>query len=305
MDGAEEPNKGPEEAEAPAKEKLLTDAQTVPRLLESALYKEDAYVLQHRSVWGSFFDPETKRWGYRCCKVTEKKAICKKPAPVEKEAESSEEYSPDSPGPDGVEQISWSDPPSELLPRQNFAKATEWVEHFVRYFVGAWQRKDADGYAGVEALAKSTLQPLLKQSMGAFEILIRRLHNPKELDRAEKQVRKGRETRAGMEGKVQQERSVLQQLDEITTNAAQMDYLAARAGYMKLTLGNKTWNSTFVTHVAACTMKGAREYRRNRDNFNTYDMDPDSQKYFHALLKLVQLAQCLKPNPDQSKNNAF
>ena len=28
--------------------------------------------------------------------------------------------------------------------------------------------------------------------------------------------------------------------------------------------GNKTWNNTFVSHVAACTMKGAREYRRNR-----------------------------------------
>ena len=27
--------------------------------------------------------------------------------------------------------------------------------------------------------------------------------------------------------------------------------------------GNKTWNNTFVAHVAACTMKGAREYRRN------------------------------------------
>ena len=25
-------------------------------------------------------------------------------------------------------------------------------------------------------------------------------------------------------------------------------------------------------------------------------------RYMHALLKLVQLAQCLKPNPDQSKN---
>ncbi|CAK9110965.1 unnamed protein product [Durusdinium trenchii] len=95
---------------------------------------------------------------------------------------------------------------------------------------------------------------------------------------------------------------VLEQLDEIATNSSNLDYLAARAGYMKLTLGNKTWNNTFVAHVAACTMKGAREYRRNRDNYNTYDMDPDSQKYMHALLKLVQLAQCLRPNGDQSKN---
>jgi len=265
-------------------------------------------VHDHTTVWGSFYDPETKRWGYKCCKVMEKEAACtceKAPAP---EPDSSElDNSPDSEdlAPGGVEIIDWSNPPSELLPRESFKVATQWVEHYVRYYVGQWQKAAEADYAGFGHMEVQSLKPLLKSSMEAFEILIRRLHNPRELDRSEKEVRKGRETRAGMEGKVKQEKSVLLQLDEITTNSSKMDYLAARAGYMKLTLGNKTWNNTFVAHVAACTMKGAREYRRNRDNYNTYDMDPDSQKYMHALLKLVQLAQCLKPNPDQSKNNVF
>ena len=33
---------------------------------------------------------------------------------------------------------------------------------------------------------------------------------------------------------------VLEQLDDITSNSASLDYLAARAGYMKLTLGAST-----------------------------------------------------------------
>lgn len=267
------------------------------------------WINDHTSVWGSLYDLELKRWGYKCCKIMEKNGACTAEKAPEPEPNSSDlDNSPDSEdllGPGGLEIIDWSDPPLELKPRESFKEATAWVEHFVRYHVGAWQRKADANYAGFPDLAVTTLKPLLKPSQEALEILIRRLHNPRELDRSEKTVRKGRETRAGMEGRVQEERSVLEQLDDISSNCSKLDYLAARAGYMKLTLGNKTWNNTFVAHVAACTMKGAREYRRNRDNFNTYDMDPDSQKYMHALLKLVQLAQCLRPNEDQSKNCVF
>jgi hypothetical protein len=35
----------------------------------SSRYKEDAIEYDHSQVWGSYFDIETKRWGYACCKV--------------------------------------------------------------------------------------------------------------------------------------------------------------------------------------------------------------------------------------------
>merc|ERR1719160_1200970 len=105
-----------------------------------------------------------------------------------------------------------------------------------------------------------------------------------------------------MEGKFVQERSVLSSLDEIATFASKREYAQANGIYMKMAFGNKMWNLTHVAHVAACTMKGAREYRRNRDSLNTYDMDPVSQKYMHALKKLVHFAQIIQPNTDQSKN---
>merc|ERR1719327_46804 len=105
-----------------------------------------------------------------------------------------------------------------------------------------------------------------------------------------------------MEGKFVQELSVLDSLHKICCLAYDRGYFEAHGVYMKLTFGNKMWNLTFVAHVAACTMKGAREYRRNRDSLNTYDMDPVSTKYMWALLRLVQFMQCIRPNEDQSKN---
>jgi len=105
-----------------------------------------------------------------------------------------------------------------------------------------------------------------------------------------------------MEGKYVEELDVLSTLDEMANLAVQREYMKAQLFYTKLTFGNKIWNSTHVAHVAACTMKGAREYRRNRDTLNTYDVDPISQKYMHAFKKIVAFAQCLNPNCDTSKN---
>ncbi|CAK9046441.1 Pre-mRNA-splicing factor Slu7 [Durusdinium trenchii] len=180
------------------------------RLLESTLYKEDVLVNEHTAVWGSLFDPESKRWGYKCCKVMEKNGMCTAEKAPEPEANSSDlDNSPDSEdllGPP-KEIIDWSNPPLELKSRESFKDATAWVEHFVRYHVGAWQRKADENYKGFPDLAVTTLKPLLQPSREALEILIRRLHNPRELDRGEKTVRRGRETRAGMEGRVQEEMS--------------------------------------------------------------------------------------------------
>merc|ERR1712093_708220 len=103
-------------------------------------------------------------------------------------------------------------------------------------------------------------------------------------------------------GKFVKEKSVLLQLHTMASGAADREYVKAHEAYMHLTFGNKMWNLTHVAHVAACTMKGAREYRRNRDSLNTYDSDPVSQKYMHAMRKIVQFCGTIRPNSDQSKN---
>eukprot|EP00933_Yihiella_yeosuensis_P050720 TRINITY_DN48517_c0_g1_i1.p1 TRINITY_DN48517_c0_g1~~TRINITY_DN48517_c0_g1_i1.p1 ORF type:complete len:304 (-),score=66.97 TRINITY_DN48517_c0_g1_i1:225-1136(-) len=302
-------------AEAAPMETESKPAEPERRLIESTLYKEDVLVGEHHKVWGSWYNKDNKRWGYGCCKIEERDQPCTNPIKKEAPPDDGSSTCPEDESTDseagldakGEVIIDWRNPPTELKKREDFPNAIPWVEHFVRYVINQWQEKDAAGFPGFGPMEAQTFKTkdLLKQSVTALEVLLRRLQNPRELERSEKTVRKGRETRAGMEGKVKQERSVLLQLDEILTNASKQEYHDARAGYMKMTLGNKTWNNTFVTHVAACTMKGAREYRRNRDNFNTYDMDPDSQKYMHALLKLVMFLQCLRPNTDHSKNVVF
>merc|ERR1711957_908401 len=108
------------------------------------------------------------------------------------------------------------------------------------------------------------------------------------------------------DGKYVKEIGVIQSLDQMATFAYEREYHKSNTTYTRLTFGNKMWNLTHVQHVSACTMKGAREYRRNRDSLNTYDMDPVSQKYMWAMKKLCYLSQILKPNiVDHSRNYAM
>ncbi|KAH8739792.1 hypothetical protein FG386_003707 [Cryptosporidium ryanae] len=45
-------------------------------LSESNSRVKSASLSSHYSVWGSHFDLKTKKWGYRCCKSTDKNSIC-------------------------------------------------------------------------------------------------------------------------------------------------------------------------------------------------------------------------------------
>ena len=38
----------------------------------SSKYNENVLFGNHTAVWGSYYDRESKKWGYKCCKCTEK-----------------------------------------------------------------------------------------------------------------------------------------------------------------------------------------------------------------------------------------
>lgn len=286
------------------------------RLEESTLWKEDVFPLDHRTVWGSYYDREAKRWGYACCKGIQKDSPCVAAAKAAADAaaekankpSSSEEYSPDTEDEAKELPIDWSSGPEKFLPRKKFDKernsAAAYIEHFIRFVIGAWRKQQTSGWANFDFLHKQAFETTLPETIDAITPLIRRLRKGENLERGERKENRGRcrETRTSMEGKFIQEASPKEQLEQMVTMAYDMDYVSAHKAYMRLTLGNKTWNNTCVQHVAACTMKGAREYRRNRDNLNTYDMDPVSQRYMHAMRKLVHFTQVIRPSPDQSKN---
>mmetsp|Transcript_113914 Transcript_113914/g.318232 ORF Transcript_113914/g.318232 Transcript_113914/m.318232 type:complete len:293 (+) Transcript_113914:1-879(+) len=285
-----------------------------PLLVESTLWKEDVLADGHSSVWGSLYDPETKRWGYACCRGMQRGAACTSPqagqagaAPAAGEDSGQEVTSPDTE--DEAETLPWDfskpPPPPELLPCEAVAggKLGPYIQHFVHYAIGAWARAEAEGFPGFGEMERASFRGTIEQCKKGVGPLMWRLKKGENLDRGEQQeTRRSRETRTSMEGKFVKEKSVLQQLHIMAKGAFDREYVKAHEAYMHLTFGNKMWNLTHVAHVAACTMKGAREYRRNRDSLNTYDMDPVSQTYMHAVKKLVHFCQCIRPNADQSKN---
>lgn len=280
---------------------------------ESTLWKEDVFTAGHRSVWGSLYDLEAKRWGYACCKSFERGSSCsvaaaEKQAKVDPGADSGlEKTSPNSE--DMAEENPWDfrDPPRKLLPPAEVKRGSPaaYLEHFVTFMIGEWHRLKEAGFPGFNDIERAAFQPkgALEEVQKGIAPLLWRLKKGESLDRGEKKdTNRSRETRTSMEGKFVKEKSVLQQLFLMASMSWEMEYVKVHEAYMHMTFGNKMWNLTYVTHVAACTMKGAREYRRNRDSLNTYDMDPLSQKYMHAFKKLAHLCQCLRPNPDVSKN---
>jgi len=284
------------------------------RLVESTLWAEDVLAAGHQSVWGSFWDPASKRWGYACCKALRRDEPCTAPppptaagpsVPVVDEDSGVEVTSPDTE--DEAESKPWDfrDPPPELLPCEAVGRGqpAPYVAHFALWALGAWRREQERGFQGFGEIERMAFQGALGECEKAIAPLLWRLKKGESLDRGEqRETKRSRETRTSMEGKFVQEKSVLKQLHFMATCALEREYVKAHEAYMHLTFGNKMWNLTHVAHVAACTMKGAREYRRNRDSLNTYDMDPISQKYMHAFKKLVHFSQCLRPSSDQSKN---
>mmetsp|Transcript_114827 Transcript_114827/g.303236 ORF Transcript_114827/g.303236 Transcript_114827/m.303236 type:complete len:349 (-) Transcript_114827:58-1104(-) len=201
----------------------------------------------------------------------------------------------------------WGSPPPELLAREAFGEhdAPAFIDHFVRHFVGAWEEQRRAGFpAFADADRRAFGGDALEEARRAVVPLLVQLARGERLERGETKDEKIKMCggRTACDGRHVDEAGVLEQLHRIASSAAVRDYAEAHKAYMKLTLGHKKWNNTCVTHVSASTMQGAREYRRNRDSLNTYDMDPVAQKYMQAMRKIVHFAQRIRPNDDQSKN---
>jgi len=281
-------------------------------LRESTLFKEDVFTDGHSSVWGSLYDPAAQRWGYACCKSFDRGSKCSVAKPEVAKADDAdsgiEKTSPNSA--DMAEDLPWdfSNTPPQFLPQAEVQKGqpAAYIDHFVHFMVGEWIRQRELKFPGFGDFERNSFQSkgALEEVAKAIGPLLWRMKKGESLDRGEKNdVRLSRETRTSMEGKFVKEKSVMKQLCMMATMAYEKEYHTAHEAYMHLTFGNKMWNLTHVAHVAACTMKGAREYRRNRDSLNTYDMDPVSQKYMHAFKKLLHLCQCIRPNTEDSGKN--
>lgn len=200
--------------------------------------------------------------------------------------------------------VDWGDPPTALLPREDFGDARRFIEHFVQYAVGAWRRESERGFQACREKERAAFKESVADLEEAMAPLLQRLASGKPLERGEHESEIIRRTgsRTACDGRAVAEAGVVEQLDRMASCASEREYREAHAAYMKLTLGNKRWNLTHTSYVSANSGSGAREYRRNRDSLNTYDVDPVAQKYMQKMRKLVQFLQSINPNSDESKN---
>lgn len=48
----------------------------LPEAIPKSMYEEDFFPGNHTSVWGSWYDQSSRKWGYSCCKSTIRNAYC-------------------------------------------------------------------------------------------------------------------------------------------------------------------------------------------------------------------------------------
>jgi len=53
---------------------LVLGGESIPK----TRYEEDVLTNGHSTVWGSWYDIKEAKWGYKCCRITEKNVSCKK-----------------------------------------------------------------------------------------------------------------------------------------------------------------------------------------------------------------------------------
>eukprot|EP00927_Polykrikos_kofoidii_P061899 TRINITY_DN56723_c0_g1_i1.p1 TRINITY_DN56723_c0_g1~~TRINITY_DN56723_c0_g1_i1.p1 ORF type:complete len:321 (-),score=69.98 TRINITY_DN56723_c0_g1_i1:47-1009(-) len=268
-------------------------------LAESSLWKENIHENGHRSVWGSWYDTKSGRWGYSCCRSCEKMVFCinfEPDAPVgrgtfdddsdsDSEARRIEEW----------RKVDWSSPPTELLPREEVeedgGRPGAFIEHFVRFTVGIWRR-----------LLDGTTEGSNPSSASDYNI-------PSEADfepfKSREALQQAEDDLAPLLVQLQKKEgapTIIQNLDKMVSLAARREYSEANAAYMVMVLGNKKWNNTLASYGGAAGQnKGARIYITKQDDLLEYDKDPVTRKYIHCVRRLVHLVQCIRPNADQAK----
>jgi len=265
-------------------------------LVSSELYKEDVLESDHQAAWGSFYDKETKSWGYACCRGMSRRQPCllraapeaaaasAAPARRRRREDSSDSDSPRRRGePAKARSVDWSSFPSELSPPSPGGRhGAALVERVVRFGVGAWQREVEEASAESQGppapeLAAFRSADALRQAQEALAPLLLQL-------------------RAGTV-----EASVLSRLGEMVALAAEREYAAANQVYMELTVGNKKWQNV-VAGAQGLHNKGASIKLIAQSKLNVFDTDPAAQKYIIALRRLIQFLQYKRPNEDVSKH---
>lgn len=178
----------------------------------------------------------------------------------------------------------WSNPPRKLMSREEIGDAPgEFVAHFVRYFVGAWQSSLKDG-------GKIEGSGLTDQAAAIFNSLSAMRETEEALRPLYVRLKKGE---IGNE--------VLKQLDLVVSLAADRDYESANKEYLVITMGRKTWHNSLPQIQQQQNHGGSIRTIIKQSPLLGFDTDPVINAAILALKRLILFAQFICPPDDMSK----
>lgn len=307
-------------------------------LTPSTLYQEDTLESGHSTVWGSFYDRDAGRWGYACCRTTQRREACTRPAASsgkagrdgsgsesERTSEDSEEDGARAPAP--VRWRSTEPPPEEFKPREKFDTHESFVAHFIRYTMGQWlqliegRRSLTEGTAiehqdeMVRRMFRS--EEALHQTQDALAPLVQRCEDPvliqrfRRLDKEEAARsakaamesvgKKMRNSSTGRGDDTAPEMSLMERLVHMAQHAHEREYAEANKHYIELTLGKKKWHNAYHGGEGKSN-KGFKLHTVSMSAPNAFDVDESVNNYIRAFRRVLLFCQTIRPNENVAKH---
>lgn len=251
--------------------------------LARSRYSEDAWAPGHRSVWGSYYDSEAKRWGFSCCKATERAGQGCRPLDSQSESERS--------GTDVEAQGKKDTLPSveEWMPREEFETQEGFIVHAVRYMATRWRSWLKDGTLANSA--KSAGPDLAKVLLSEANAL---------------QASRGVEVICARLDEKQVASEVTLRLEEFCTSVGAKEYAQANRAYMEMVLGSRKWQSD-VPYLVDGNRNGPSVVQGIAEQLNKKNQNPldaaGIRDHIVQLRRLMSALQAVHPNEDTSKNN--
>jgi len=179
-----------------------------------------------------------------------------------------------------MEHYSLQDLPEDPTPADGISNDPGFhVAHFIRFAIGAWQRALGSGKTiegpGLTAHSSAMFQSMakLKETIEALKPLLKQLRFRKVNEEA------------------------LKSLHQVVQFAADRDYVRANQLYVGMTMGRKTWHNSIVCFQQQQNHGGSVRKILKQSELLDFDWDPVMQAYMHALKRLIQFVQCVRP-PD-------
>mmetsp|Transcript_43379 Transcript_43379/g.114736 ORF Transcript_43379/g.114736 Transcript_43379/m.114736 type:complete len:265 (+) Transcript_43379:45-839(+) len=254
--------------------------------LAKSKYSEDTWAPGHRSVWGSYYDSEAKRWGFSCCNSTDRFAGqgCK---PLESDSESSRGSGTDI-DESGAKRDSL---PSvlEWRPRDEFETQEGFIVHATRYMATCWRTWLRDGTLAnnVKAAGPDMAKVLLSEANAlaasrGVEVICQRLDA----------------------GEVAPE--ITRHLEEFCLQVGAREYADANKAYMEMVFGNRKWQGD-VPYLVDGNRNGPSVVQGIAEQINKKNTNPldaaGIRDHTVQLRRLMAAVQAVRPNENPSRNN--